>query len=93
MRIGCAYDADTFEGFQAYRCPAAGNHQIGFAGSRTFQDTVIRFVIGNDIYRDCGTDDLSNLGHQLEMPDDFVFLSPKPAEDFGDLAHDSRGNQ
>ena len=71
----------------------AGDHEVGIAGNRALQNTVIRFVSGDGIHMDRGRDDLSNLGHKLEMPDDLAFLPLKPAENLGDLAHDDRGNQ
>lgn len=62
--------------------PVPGDHQVSPAGNRAFQDTVVRLVVGDGMHRYRGGDDLSDLGDQLEIPDDLVFLPLKPAEDF-----------
>jgi len=57
--IDGAHDADTLEGLQAEQVSIAGNHEMGRAGNRAFENTVVRRVFGNGIYRDHGNDENS----------------------------------
>ena len=73
--------------------PVPGDHKVCLAGNRAFQDTVVRLIHGNRAHCYRGSHNLRDLGDQLEVPDDLAFLSLKPAQDLGNLAHDGRGNQ
>jgi hypothetical protein len=73
--------------------PVAGDYQMGAASNRAFENSIICFVFGYGIHRNGRSDNFGNLGHQLEMPNDLVFLPLETAEDLGDLPHDGRRNQ